>query len=468
MVKKKPNIVFITTDQQRADTLQMKQCGIEVTPNLNELAKESCVFSRAYTSTPLCVPARTALATGKYPTRTGVVLNGREDNPGEDHKPIHQMLSEAGYSVGHFGMNHIRVQPELNERVSFERYIDQRDYTDYVACGGAAVREHPRGKTKVEELCGGVYKERQYSSAHAHVWEHPLTLFRDVYYTDEAVRFVDESAARADQPFALFVNLWAPHPPLAVPEPYHSLFDPDALELPANVGAVAAGEPANRRRGAAARLAEGISPPQWRQTWAAHLGLTRLADDCIGRLLAALKRAGIYDDTMLLFMSDHGELLGQHNMYQKMEMYEPAVKVPMLIKAPSCPPRTVDELVSHLDIVPTILDWLGRPEMLPEEEADGISLLPVLRGEAPLPERSMFSQYSGNQRIGDIRRAVITKQFKYIFDPRDEEELYDLSQDPLEMTNVARLEAYAPRRQQLKEQLLAWSASRGDWIRRDE
>jgi arylsulfatase A-like enzyme len=263
----------------------------------------------------------------------------------------------------------------------------------------------------------------------------------------------------------LFVNIWAPHPPLAVPEPYASLFDPERLELPPNVGVPAANEPWNRRKGVPAQLAEGVTLEQWRKTWAAHLGLTRLADDCIGRLLDALKSTGAYERTIILFMSDHGDHLGQHGMYQKMEMYEQAIRVPMLVKLPSpgSGRRVIEQPVSHLDIVPTLLDVLDLTA--PPQQLDGISLAPCLEQGSPLPERYVFSQYSGNPGIGDIRRAVIGSRYKYIYDPDAEAELYDLQQDPLEMTNVAAEPAMQHVLRDMHDALLRWGADRSDWVR---
>ena len=236
---------------------------------------------------------------------------------------------------------------------------------------------------------------------------------------------------------------------------------PDEIELPENVGVPAEGEPPNRRRGIAARMAEGVSLEAWRRAWAAHLGLTRLADDALGGVLNALEKSGHADKTAVFFMSDHGDHMGQHSMYQKMEMYEQAVRVPFLIKAPDQTPRVIDEVVSHLDVMPTLLEMAC---LLPPDELDGRSLWgAAARGER-LDPRPAYICYSGNPAIGDIRRAVISGRWKYVYDPDDIPELYDLQNDPLEMQNRSGGASVQPVLKELHAQLKEWGEARGDWI----
>lgn len=454
------NILFITTDHQRADTLFTDQAGIEVTPHLNQLAKGSSVFTRAYNNCPICVPARTALATGKYPTNNGVVFNDWKGSTAGDHKTVHQFLGEEGYRLAHSGVHHIKVKPDVQERTHFEMFRHVKDYKDFLKQNGVVETSSEQSSTKVFEMQNGKYEVARYSNSYAYVWEQPISFFKDFYFTDHAVQFIEDSAAHAD-PFALFVNIWAPHPPLAVPEPYASMFDPDQIELPPNVGIAANGEPPHRRKGAAAQLGEGISIEEWRKTWAAHLGLTRLADDCVGRLINALKQSGKLDDTIILFMSDHGDHLGQHRMYQKMEMYEQAVRVPLIIRVPGAASQQINDPVSHLDILPTLLELLEIDNL---GDLDGISLKSAVMEGVSNSAREVFCQFSGNSVVGDIRRAMITSQYKYIYDPSDDAELYDLETDPLEMTNLAANTGYAKILESLHQRMKVWGESHGDWV----
>ncbi|MFH1615929.1 MAG: sulfatase-like hydrolase/transferase [Planctomycetota bacterium] len=464
MVKEKPNVLFITTDHQRADSLGMVQAGIEVTPNLNRLALEGANFSRAYSTCPLCIPARTALATGKYPTRTGIYYNDGKGIRAQDHKPIHQFLAEAGYEIGHSGIHHIRLNPSLEERVNFSKWVDRSSF-DYNYKGrGCATKEMAASayrmpfRKEVEDLQNGKYVKVKYSNTKIGVWPFPQEWFIDNYFCRESIEFLKR---RRSDPFALFVNLWAPHPPLIVPEPYASLFDPDKIDLPANVGIPAKDEPAGRRRSVAAQLAEGLTIEQWGKVWAAHLGLVNLADTIIGQIIQALKDSGQYDNTIILFMSDHGDHLGQHCMYQKMEMYEQAIKIPMVIRIPAAAPQSVDSLVSHIDVMPTLLELLG---IAGPDDLDGISLAESILSGAVVTDRPVFSQYSGNANLGNIRRAVITKRYKYVYDPSDTAELYDLQDDPLEMKNLAVDNSHKDIVRELHKQCESWASTHDDWV----
>ena len=127
----RPNLLFLMTDHQRHDSLGMTQAGVEVCPALNRLAAESAQFTRAYNAAPLCAPARTALATGLYPTANGIVTNDWRGERAGDHMPIHETLYSAGFDAAHVGVDHIRVKPSLRERVQFALWNDNASYKQY-------------------------------------------------------------------------------------------------------------------------------------------------------------------------------------------------------------------------------------------------------------------------------------------------------------------------------------------------
>jgi arylsulfatase A-like enzyme len=456
----RPNILFLMTDHQRFDSLHMVQAGLQVTPNLSRLASSSTRFTRAYNTCPLCVPARTALATGQYPTRNGVVFNDWHGTRAGDHVTLHQSLAEAGYDVGHIGVHHIRVAPPLEDRVPFSKWIGESEYRHYLKKNGIVQDRTSLGhfRNEVIELQDDRYEPAKYSNTKTDVWPHEVEHFRDLFFCREAAEYIRHYRNR---PFALFLYLWAPHPPLRVPEPYASLFEPGKLALPPNVGQAAEAEPSGRRKGAAAQLGAGVSMSQWRRAWAAHLGLVRLADEGLGRVVEALEDSGKADNTLVLFTVDHGDHLGQHAMYQKMEMYEQAIRIPLLIRGPGVRPQEIDTCVSHLDVMPTLLDLAG---LTPPDQLDGRSLRDcLLHGEVP-EERPVFCQYSGNPTIGDLRRAVVTNQLKYVYDPRDTPELYDLHRDPYEMVNLAADVSYRDRMEELHEACRTWGEDHNDWV----
>ncbi|NOY80944.1 MAG: sulfatase-like hydrolase/transferase [Kiritimatiellaeota bacterium] len=456
------NLLFVMTDHQRADSIGAVQSGVEVTPNLNRLASAGVWFQRAYTTCPLCVPARTALATGVYPTQNGVVCNDWSGASAGNFPPLHELLAAAGYDVGHIGVHHIRVRPDLRRRVEFAFWVDSGDYRRHMAALGLDVA--PEGGSRmfqreVTELQDGRLVRQWYSSTRTAVWPYAAEHFLDAYYCRRAVDWLRRPHPR---PFALFLYLWAPHPPLRVPEPFASIFAPDRIDLPANVGRPALNEPAGRRASMPAQLAEGLDEAAWRRVWAAHLGLVNLADQGIGSVLRALDASGLASRTLTVFTVDHGEHLGQHAMYQKMEMYEPAVRVPLIIRLPGAWTGVSAVPVSHLDVVPTVCDCLGLSR--PDAPSDGESLGPTVEQGLPPHARPVFLQYSGNATRGVIRRAVVHGRWKYVYTPDDAPELFDLEDDPLETLNVAGCPENAARLIRLHRLVRRWHRARRDWV----
>ncbi len=445
------------TDHQRADSIYMEQSGVTVTPNLNMLADESCRFTRAYNTCPLCIPARAALSTGIYPTANGAVFNDCKGQTARRHKTIHQYFAESGYAVGHVGINHIKVKPELKSRNFFNKWVDDEDYLSYCKKNNVELSPDKKFRKQVTENRKGVRESGFYSSTETGIYPFATDNFRDIYFCRESVDFI----CRAASPFALFINLWAPHPPLILPRESAEKFDPDKIVLPENVGKSGVKVPPGRQSGVPAQLGAKLSLEEWRKVWAAHLGLVNLADFCIGTILDTLKSSGHYDNTIIVFTSDHGDHLGQHGMYQKMEMYEPAINVPLIIRHPEGKAGQADSVVSHLDIVPTLLDFTN---IHPENNFSGDSLADTVINGSPANEKTVFCQYSGNPCIGDIRRAAISQKYKYVYTSNDLPELYDLYNDPLEMNNLAGMERFRKIETDMLKGTAKWHKQHGDFI----
>ena len=418
----KPNLLFITIDHGRADSVRP-----EVMPNLCILANRGWRAERCYTPCPLCVPARTALATGRYPWHNGVTCNEFARGRRTRDASMHEHLAAAGYTLAHVGLDHARLDPPLPQRVGFHTYLTFDDHKKAAAAAGVDVGNPPELTTTVtvrEQAAGTV--ERRYSSAEVGRWGGPIGWFLDFWLADRAA----ETIPRLPEPWAMFVNLWAPHPPLAVPDDYADLFDPAEIELPANVGRVSAVEPASVRQSASAQLAEGLGEADWRRAWAAHLGLTRLADDAVGRVLAAAP------DALTVVASDHGEHLGQHRLYQKMELYEMAVRVPLVVAGPGVAAGRVEAgPVGLLDVVPTLLEAAGAE---PVTGGDGVSLWPGLRGGSLPADRVIPLACYGNFDLAPpaLQRRGVVRGDRKLIASADGEEWYDLAADPLEMAGA--------------------------------
>lgn len=452
----KKNLIFIMTDQQRADTVGTAAGGVEITPNLNRLAEKSTVFERAYDACPLCVPARTALATGINPLKNGMMLNDLAGTYAEENITLHQRLSENGYEVAHVGVNHISVKPPLKEAISFAAWECDGTYAEYAAARGLNISRSELDSVQVDELAEGRYERHRYSNARVSLWPYELQDFKDVWFADKAVRYLKK---KHEKPFALFLAMWAPHPPLIVPEAYWNRFKDADIRLPDYLGVPAAGEPPLRRRGAAAGL--GGYPPEhgWEEGFRAHYALSNLCDHQIGKVLGALEEAGLEEDTVIVFTTDHGEQMGQHGMYQKMEMYEPAVRVPAIFHVPGMEPQRLGTPISHLDFVPTILDVLDVRAN--SEGLEGSSLRPCIETGSNPPQRDVFSVYCGNHKFGDQRRMIVRYDHKYVYDGICGE-LYDLKNDPLEMCNLCGKGEYRELEQSLRDSLKQWCLENGD------
>lgn len=425
------NLLFLMTDHQRFDSLGMFQGDVEVTPHLNQLRADSAFFTRAYNTCPLCVPSRTALASGVYPTRNGVIYNDWSGELSAPHETIYSTLIKEGYSVAHVGIDHIRCLPLVAD-LPLDFYFSQKDYDLYAAEHNIKTERDPNNLSTVHESVEGEIRLNKYSNTNIGFWPHETRYFKDYVFVEQAIRYLEQQ--NNEKPFALFVCLWAPHPPLVVPKEAYDLFANISIELPENIGVPATCEPLARRRGIPAQLAEGVNKTQWERIWKAHLALTRFADDCLGRIMDRLKEMELYEETVVVFTPDHGEHLGQHSMYQKMEMYEEAVRVPLILRPAKSTPREISRIVSHLDVLPTLFELLNLGPL--PEAASGRSLLPLIENPEIQWPNEAYIQYSGNPGLGDMRRCLVDSEYKYIFDGC-EHELYHLVTDPQEMHNIA-------------------------------
>lgn len=435
----KPNVVIIMADQLRWDALGAH------TPNINQLKSESVVFDRAYCASPLCVPARGAFFTGKYPNVTGSLINPWTEQEKQhgmvrpEHVHLYQLLEEE-WDSWHTGKQHLFTEPKLEHSPDSKTHwlqLEQR-YEAFMKANGKKKPGGPAFQGLVPELAyGRITRKRKYSIPTVGRFEEGLDYFYDGFILNdslEAIRQRDRS-----KPFALNAMFLAPHPPLDIPEPWYSMFQ-DVL-LPDNVGIWADNQSPLQLYNLTGMLGTSYTREEWERIWKVYLGLVALLDHCVGQLVSELKQQGIYDNTLIVFASDHGEMLGSHRLWQKMCMYEESVKTPLHMKFPigfTPAVNRTDELVSSVDVIPTICDYLGIE--LPQD-VSGISLMPLIRGEQERLERErIFIQFDGNGARSNFQRCVMEKDYKLIVDIFKDEmfiELYDLSNDPQEMNNLA-------------------------------
>lgn len=433
---KRPHIVIIMADQLRYDALG------EWTPNINRLKAEGVSFNRTYCASPLCVPSRGAFFTGLYPNETGSLTNGlarsqRQFGEVKAGIPNLYQLFEKNWDSWHTGKQHFKTEDHQDESpASATHWLSlEKGYSAFLKknqkrqLGGATfVSAFP-------EQIDGHTTMRPYSIPTTGAYEPGFDFFRDGYILQTSLQALRERDKQ--KPFLLNAMFLAPHPPLEVPEPYYSRVK--SVALPENVGQWSKRQSPLQLYNIPGFLGSRYTREDWAKVWPVYLGLVNLLDEAVGQLVAELKKQGIYDDTIIVFTADHGEMLGSHRMWQKMCMYEESARVPLIIKFPKDYPtkiRELNELVSLIDVFPTLCDYTG---MTLPKPVSGKSLLPLVAGNAS-GRAQVFVQYDGNAAPGHFQRCIVEKGYKLVVDRYRQEqflELYYLDQDPQEMNNLA-------------------------------
>ncbi len=457
-------IIIIMADQLRTDALG------ELTPNINALKKDAVSFTRAYCATPLCAPSRSSFFTGLYPNKTGSMINPFEKDDeifGNTRAGLPNMyrLMEGQWDSYHVGKQHFFTEEKMDKDPNSKtRWITQEDYTEWMK---AQKKSKPGGKQykdNAPELVSGTHTQlRSYSIPAFGLYKEGIDFFLDHYIAIESIKAI--RGRDKSKPLLLNAMFLAPHPPFSIPEPYFSMVGTKDFTLPENVGQWYSGQSPLQMYNLTGFIGSRYNREQWRDIWAKYLGLVKLLDDEVGRVIQVLKEEGLYDKSLIIFTADHGEMLGSHSLWQKMCMYEESAKVPLILKLPKDrrPPvvSESDALVSLVDVLPTILELNGMPGA---QKMDGLSLLPILQGKTP-NRKSIFIQYDGNGSLGSAQRCIVKGNYKLIVDMFQNEkyvELYDVSKDPKETVNLMFDQKFSPIAGELIAELAAYMKNSGD------
>ena len=443
-----PNILILMTDQQRFDALGCAGNPEIRTPNLDALAHSGIYFRNACTPTPVCVAARMSFITGHRASRHHYVTNQSLPGPAPELPTIMTCLHAAGYHTQGIGKMHFRGRHYgFGELLRMEEGVDHRvddDYLLYLKEQGVRTR-YPQG---LRDL---LYYQPQTCGIPA---EHS----KSGWVTKKSVEFLHEHVKhRRDKPFFLWSSWIAPHPPFAPSEPYDALYDPAAMGLPIYPERPAAGLPA---WGSRARLdGAHLDPDRIRRIRALYYGLVTQIDDGVGEILGTLGQLGLRDDTVVLFVSDHGDMLGDHGLSQKNVPYEASMRIPMILRWPgrTKPGRICDDLVGLEDVLPTLIRGLGLDYLEQAGPLPGEDLLSREGGGLASGRDAYFIDYGhGAQRWIALR----TQRWKYaIWAAGGFEELYDLDADPWECCNLA--ETQPDLAAGFRERVLAWERKHG-------
>jgi choline-sulfatase len=418
----RPNVVLIMADQLAAGWLPTYGHPGVRAPNLEALAERSVVFESAYCASPLCAPSRAALLTGRLPSRTGVYDNGAE-LPATVPTLAHHLRS-AGYSTALVGKMHFVGPDQLH---GFERRLTTDIYP-------ADVDWTPDWNRPLAD--GLPWYHTMEGVLNPGVCEASMQLDFDEEVAFRSVRCLHDLARYGDgRPFFLTTSFTHPHDPWELPRRYWDAYERDAVDLPA-VPAIPLDEadPHSRRLRAMCGVDEAaLTAEQIRAARYAYYAAVRYVDERIGDVLAALRATGLDRNTIVIFTADHGEMLGERGLWYKMAFFEPAVRVPLIVRLPGGRAATrIAEPVSLLDVMPTVLDLVGAPHA---ECQDGTSLLPLIEQRATRPG-AVIGEYLAE---GVSAPAVMLRRgpYKFVACGADPDQLFDLDADPSELENLA-------------------------------
>jgi choline-sulfatase len=426
-----PNLLFLITDQQRADTIE-SQTACQ-TPNLDSLAAAGTRFSRCYTPSPICSPARATLMTGLLPHSHGMVDNGHTVpsyraslQPGLAFWPL--ALQEAGYRTGYFGKWHVERSNRL-QNFGFDTY----EVEQYQQRLGLVTDDRPmEPRLLVQQKGYGDFL--LYGVCDAAVDTTP-----EYHLYSDGIRFLHQAAEEPERPWLLMLSTEAPHDPYIALRDYYDRYDPADIQLPTSFDDDLADRPAIYRR--IQRVWQELERQHFAQATACYYASCTMIDDQIGRILAALDELGMTDNTLIVFASDHGDYLGAHHLFLKgIPAFEEVYRVPLIIKGPGVPAGgLVNEVVSLLDLAPTLVQLTTGGEF----PCQGRSMLPLLAGGEGDWQSEAYAECHG-VRFYYTQRILWRDNHKYVFNGFDEDEFYDLGADPHELHNLSTEAQYLP------------------------
>ncbi|WP_207592274.1 sulfatase-like hydrolase/transferase [Halomontanus rarus] len=426
------NVLLIMSDEHRPDALGCAGHPTVRTPALDGLAAEGTRFASTYCSSPLCAPSRASLATGRYVHETGHWDNATPYD-GTPRSWGHH-FSERGVDVTTVGK--LDFEPDVDDGFDDQRIASHRESPDV----NGLYRDPPIRRENAREriLAAGPVEET--------VWYRE----REEAKTAEAIGVLESKAASDDDaPWVLNVNYILPHFPLEVESSYYDTYPPEEVDLPID-------NPAADDHPILEELRDhfdgrDVDEAVLRRTRAAYYGLCTALDDYVGRLLSALDRLGLADDTLVVYTSDHGEPLGDHEIWWKCCMYEQSVGVPLIVRGPGVEEGAlVEQPTSLLDLVPTMADRVGI-EL--DRNWRGRSLLPVVAGDREAdPDRTVFSEYHAH---GTSRGMFMLRRerYKYVYYSENPDQLFDLDADPAETNNLAANGEYEELRAEFESEL---------------
>ncbi|MCL5271042.1 MAG: sulfatase-like hydrolase/transferase [bacterium] len=447
---RRPNIIWIQTDEQRPDSLGCYGSAWARTPNLDCLAARGTVFHECHVQSPVCVPCRTSMLSGRYPQETGVFDNTKANKDGvlaPGLKMFPNLFADAGYRTASFGKWHTPKHPTWQTNNAFDIFHNVVGYYELPAPYSESEHRVVKRPGASPIILGGIYPY--------HDWGTTISS----HVTDLAIAWLREAAA-AGEPFLLRVSHVWPHTPVLVPRPWDAIYDPD--RIPCNGGDTAAnreafaGRAAYDRQFAAKQKGMEIPVETWRRICADYYGLCAHVDHEVGRLMRVVEELGLTGNTIIAYNADHGKSLGEAGLCEKGTFDREVWRVPFLLSWPGVIPEGEHrrDLMELIDFGPTLFALAGlRPD-------------PGRHGRNLFDSRESEAVY-GVIDLGPFRRAAVRTR-RYRFDctlaikgesvgyEACDPNLFDLAQDPGEIYNLAAGPETKAVRKELYDRIRRW------------
>jgi arylsulfatase len=444
--KRKPNLLFIWTDEQRADTMAVYGNTKIHAPNLNKLASQSVVFEKAYVTQPVCTPNRAAVMTGLWPHTTGCIKN---NIPLPVEIPcLPEILNDPDYRTAYMGKWHLG--DEIFAQHGFEEWVSMEDgYSSHYSTGRDRNKRSDYHHFLIEN---GYQPDSRGKFSRAFAARRPIEHCKPKFLE---LRACDFMRRHRDEPFMLYINFLEPHMPFF--GPLDNEHNPEQVDLPANFrDPLEKNEPLRYRvKRESCMETYGKDEKNIRNLIARYWGLVTQVDRSVGAILNTLENLGLADNTIVIYTSDHGDMMGSHNLVTKSVMYEEAVRIPWLMRIPQLVSgqRVIPNPVSHIDMVPTLLELLGCDK---DQRLPGRSLVSLIKTGRPVrdhvyiqwnPNSGAISVKKGGTKLAskeefkrvenESSRAVISPDgWKLCLSDVDKCQLFNLNEDPGETTNL--------------------------------
>jgi choline-sulfatase len=436
MLKPRQNILILMADQMTPFALSAYGHHVTKTPNMDALAARGVVFDSAYCASPLCAPSRFSFLSGKLPSNIGAYDNAAEF-PSQTLTFAHYLRAD-GYRTVLSGKMHFCGPDQLHgfeERLTTDIYPADFGWTP--------------NWDDFETRPSWYHNMSSVIEAGPCVRTNQLDFDDEVTHTTRQKLFDiarERQAGKDARPFCVVASLTHPHDPYAIPQKYWDMYRDEEIEMPSYRDTLDSADPHSKRLRHVCETDK--TPPtdqQIRNARHAYYGAISYVDAQFGAILEALDQSGMADDTIVIVTSDHGEMLGERGLWYKMTFFEGGCRVPLIVHAPGqFEAAHVKASVSHLDLLPTLVEFgRGSARSAWPDTLDGKSLVPHLRSE-PHAHDEAIGEYLAEGAVAPIvmlRRG----DFKFIHTPSDPDQLFNLTADPLERTNLATRPEHAER-----------------------